>query len=502
IAEFANKTSPTADMLAAMVPIGAAKTSWQQTSGSLASSIQIAAQQLLLAFVKADTQQPIQTLQDAIQYVIDQMLTSGDYVTACSVGYSLTPGGSNIGDLAIVASMLRGDGLAQQNALAESIDVSVASTTGPSLQFVGASLIDRLSQDWPGGSGIRLQLAATDASRSLLTNGDFEIASIANAPDGWVFSPGTIGTTVLLSVPEVQTVVISGSPTGGAYYLRLTLGGITYTTAALAYNAAASAVQSALRAIPGLAAITVSASGSSPNYTHTITFTGVAGNIAQLTSINQLTGGSTPSLTHATTTDGDDGAYKGVALIFASDGTELTAAHAPLTLQSEAVYFVHCRMKRVGSTAGGVVKLEIIDAIGGSVISDDAGNSNVLTINATSISTSSHDSVSFSFRLPANQKQPVFLRIRISTAIDSSCSIYFDQVAVAAGRELYPGGPFVQVFAGATAPGVNDTWTLAITNDRSGKIQDWYNRAFDMASKRLLLPTSGGGSLIPDSVIG
>ena len=39
-----------------------------------------------------------------------------------------------------------------------------------------------------------------------------------------------------------------------------------------------------------------------------------------------------------------------------------------------------------------------------------------------------------------------------------------------------------------------------MTNSRAGEFQTWYDRAFDMRGKGLLLPSSGD-TLIPDTLI-
>lgn len=113
-------------------------------------------------------------------------------------------------------------------------------------------------------------------------------------------------TTIATHVTEVQTIAISGTPTGGTY--TLTFDG--KTTAGIAYNADAAAVQAALRAVAGLELVEVETlSGTTPNFTHQITLTGVGGSNAassppQLTSsVAGLTGG-TPAIAHATTTPG------------------------------------------------------------------------------------------------------------------------------------------------------------------------------------------------------
>lgn len=109
------------------------------------------------------------------------------------------------------------------------------------------------------------------------------------------------------NVDEVQTVTITGSPSGGTF--TLTYSG--QTTAAIAYNAAASAVQSALVALSniGVGDVTVTGSAGGP---YTVTFGGVLAdqNVAALTASGaSLTGGSSPSVSISTPTAGVKGHY-------------------------------------------------------------------------------------------------------------------------------------------------------------------------------------------------
>ncbi|MEU6979578.1 hypothetical protein [Streptomyces sp. NPDC046371] len=111
---------------------------------------------------------------------------------------------------------------------------------------------------------------------------------------------------------EVQSVTVTGAPTGGTF--TLTYSG--QTTAAIAYNATAAAVQSALEALsnvnPGDIVVTGNAGGP-----YTLTFGGqyLGDNVAQLTATASLTGGTTPGVTVATTTGGGTPT--------ASDGTQI-----------------------------------------------------------------------------------------------------------------------------------------------------------------------------------
>lgn len=479
--------------------------SWQSGGGSLAQGLAGIALRLLVQFAADDADQPDNGAATALDYLIAQMGAEGDYVTASTLTTTLAAALTNAGDTAILVTLLRGDSQTEQNALVETITATVtAPGQSPTIAFLAPLTVgDRLSQTWPAGSGTNLSLSATDPAGSLLSNGDFEDTSFdANIPDGWIVVVGTPGTTVLVTNPEVQTVAITGTPTGGSYLLQWTSpAGVTRSTGTILWNADGGSVQSALRTIPGLEYVTVATTGTTPNFTHAVTFAAVAGDISQLTSVNHLTGGTTPTITHATTTPGDPGSYKGRALRLACNGVELTEVAHPLTgLAADAVYFCHARLRRTGATAGGAIDMEIVDGIGGSVVADAAGTDNSLTVDATAIPDSSHASQSFSFRIPRTISQPVYLQLRISSAIDNACSIYVDEVTVTRATQLYPGGPWVSVVGGAAPAIVGDSWMLGVANDRSGQIQEWYNRAFGMAERGLLLPVAGT-SLIPEAVL-
>lgn len=109
------------------------------------------------------------------------------------------------------------------------------------------------------------------------------------------------GTGIIADGPtsaETQTVTISGSPTGGSF--TLTFNG--QTTSAIAYNATAAAVQSALRQLNNLSAEDVSVTGSAGG-PYTVKFD-MDANVAQMTATGSLTGGSSPSVAVATSSQG------------------------------------------------------------------------------------------------------------------------------------------------------------------------------------------------------
>lgn len=108
------------------------------------------------------------------------------------------------------------------------------------------------------------------------------------------------------AVNEVQTLTITGTPTGGTF--RLSFKGIK--TAAIAYNANAAAVQSALEAISSIGAGNVSCGGGPlPGTPVTITFQGALAGSPQPTVVfeasdNLLTGGASPTGSVVVTTKG------------------------------------------------------------------------------------------------------------------------------------------------------------------------------------------------------
>ncbi len=114
-------------------------------------------------------------------------------------------------------------------------------------------------------------------------------------------TPGANGTN------EVQTVTITGAPTGGTF--TLTFAG--QTTAPIPHNATAAQVRAALEALSNIAVGDVAcAGGPLPATAVTVTFQGELGfqNVAQMTAAGSFTGGSSPGVSVATTTAGALGA--------------------------------------------------------------------------------------------------------------------------------------------------------------------------------------------------
>jgi hypothetical protein len=104
---------------------------------------------------------------------------------------------------------------------------------------------------------------------------------------------------------EVQTVTITGAPTGGTF--TLTWSG--QTTAAIARNATATTVRTSLEALSniGVGDVTVTG-GPGPTTPWAVTFTGAlsATDVPQMTATSSLTGGTTPAVAVTTTNAGQE----------------------------------------------------------------------------------------------------------------------------------------------------------------------------------------------------
>jgi coat protein Gp5 len=152
----------------------------------------------------------------------------------------------------------------------------------------------------PSGASFGARQSLAGVGMRWIKDYDFRNASDRSMVDVYM------GCNIIADGPasnEVQTVTITGTPTGGSFTL-------TYegkTTAAIAYNATAAQVRTALIAGTDLTANQISAAGGPlPGTAVTVTFdTGT--NVSQMTAAGSLTGGTTPAVAVTTSTAGGAG---------------------------------------------------------------------------------------------------------------------------------------------------------------------------------------------------
>lgn len=117
----------------------------------------------------------------------------------------------------------------------------------------------------------------------------------------WIDGPGWRDLAPLSN--EVQSVAITGGPTGGTYTLSYS----GQTTGAIVYNATATQVRTALAALSNIGTGNVTCTGGPhPSSPVEVTFTGaLAGtDVAQMTATGSLTGGTSPTVAVTTSTPG------------------------------------------------------------------------------------------------------------------------------------------------------------------------------------------------------
>jgi len=132
------------------------------------------------------------------------------------------------------------------------------------------------------------------------------LTDAVNLPASKYLPQGTVLGQVVGSgtaVAEVQTLTITGTPTGGTFILQYD----GEYTSAIAYNATAADVQAALEALPSIGTGGVTGGGGGlPGTAVTITFAGSLAGLAQplITVVASLTGGTNPAAAVARTTAG------------------------------------------------------------------------------------------------------------------------------------------------------------------------------------------------------
>lgn len=353
---------------------------------ALYSCVVTPASNLIIQTVKDDVTLLDSSISSALSELIAQMIANDESLDASTPAVSVSYGADNVGNGVLVTSVFRGDGKINEYILAETITGVI---TAYATRLYGELYVGELYYNWPIGSGCSASISSGTASRSdnLIYNGTFETADTQDVdlPYGWIVSVGVTGTTIKLTNVEVQTVVMSGTPTTGYYLLHFTdRDGKTQTTAPIAYNASGTTVQAALTALTGLSSISISTTGTSPNYTHTITFTGIP-NPGQLTSTEYTDSGS---IAHATTDAGSANVVQGArALELDSDGAEYTTLQAKVGMYATTQYAANVWVKCDVVPAAGRYAVELVDGIGGSVIEDQEGFQNTCYFDAANLTT-------------------------------------------------------------------------------------------------------------------
>lgn len=190
---------------------------------------------------------------------------------------------------------------------------------------------------------------------------------------------------------------------------------------------------------------------------------------------------------------GSGGVNTSLTQLFATTPSAVDGAGGTSSvLKPRTPYGVGLWLKALSAPVAGVLTVDLIDG-SGNVIADNAGTNNSFTIDLTALTTS-YVFYNGVFRLPSSLPSVIKIRMRTSTAITNSSSVFIDHMSMSALTQLYTGGPYFSVTSGSVPWQFLDSFTVAISNNLGGTQPQWpgyLQRAFNMIGLGLTMPFSG-----------
>lgn len=183
------------------------------------------------------------------------------------------------------------------------------------------------------------------------------------------------------------------------------------------------------------------------------------------------------------------------------------AAGTAGTLTTETQYGFNAWIRRDGTAPGtGVLSIELIDG-NNNIINDAGGTPNSFTVDCTALTTS-YVAYNAMFRTPVVLPSTVKLRIRLTTALTDSRTIYIDSASFGQATQHYISGIFWSIHGGSTPFAIGDSIYAPVTNSRGSggtlsTFQTLMSRLFpsEVFGNELLFPSSAAGNTISDNLI-
>lgn len=493
---------------------------------SFGAAIADAAQRLVLHYVTEEYPSTRENLEDALRQLLVDMVTQGYYVQENTI--NITAAGDLIdqfGALAIFGAdtypappyLANAGGIYPHLIKAETLvdTIEAIDSRVHTLRIQGSPAPRaRTSEDYPGGSGADLSLTAATPADSLVPNADFsaDIEQTGEIPS-WVRLRGIAAQAALVAW-QTCSVAIAGTPSSGGYALRVeltndgTTGLVAYgetraeVTTLLAWNASQSEVESALQAIDGLESVTVATTGTSPNFTHTITFEGVHATIGVTVFQNALnTGTITPTMT----------AWSGATQVtrwlqLSAHATDRATLLAPVEVEADTLYLLAAHFRRLsgsGNPSGLKLALCHAPASGASSLSGVSRNNWPGSAIEFPVSFNS-DGRSWTggmFAVSADvAAKQLYVAIDKHTA-DNSRAVAVEAVMLVPATQLYVGGPWVAAVQGyAAMTTVENFHNVSVTNNYAADWQKAAEQLLSISDFNLALPTEGA-TLLNDSLL-
>lgn len=282
----------------AIVGLPPATATWESAGDTLAGAIQNSVQQTVIVMVKEDSQQETDTLTDAIDELVRQMVAASATVEKNVVSATgPTAVGSPTGTGTIICVTKYGNGRDAEFAYNETLSLECTNdSTAPAFTVRGQASAGKLTDKWPLGSGVTalVRIHDPDSDSNQITNGSFETTDDQDltAPHAWIRGdsfPSTGASAATLTTIQKQTVFVSGTLDSTVYFILTDTDNGT-ATQPISATASEATMQTELRRLPGWASATVASSGSAPLVKHVITKTGVNGVSALTVSFSGVTG--------------------------------------------------------------------------------------------------------------------------------------------------------------------------------------------------------------------
>lgn len=185
----------------------------------------------------------------------------------------------------------------------------------------------------------------------------------------------------------------------------------------------------------------------------------------------------------------------GGTIITIKQQTNVNAGGTAFKFLPDTQYALNLWLKCSATPAAGVVTVDLVDG-SNAVIADDQSVANTVAKSLTAVSTS-YVNVNAVFRTPSVLPAAIYLRVRTSTAIDNTKSVFIDHMALNPMKQFggtQGGGPFFSIFSGSNKLIVGDTWTAGVTNTW-GLFAKLCEKCFGMRALGLRIPASGANTV-------
>ena len=200
------------------------------------------------------------------------------------------------------------------------------------------------------------------------------------------------------------------------------------------------------------------------------------------------------------------------ALQFTGDGSTVchirqllgSTTGSPVSVLPDTTYLIAAAIRRDASDtpASGTLLFQIENSSG--ALLTTAGASPSLSVDVSSCSTSAWTMKYAVVRTPKVLPDPAYFAIKESSSasLPNTKIVYIDDVVMAPLEQIAPGGPFAAILAGDTPWKIDDSATVAVTNDGAGDYITEMDRAFGLYLNGIQFPMLyDGNETVLDNLI-